>query len=74
MFEKLFVKLKDFEDHHQVLFALIVTFGIICFSWGVENILEKFIFPNKPVFGYITAILVGLFLLWLTKHIILHVM
>lgn len=74
MFSNLFDKLMNFEEHHQVVFALIVAFGIICFSWGIENILEYYIFPKKPLYGYITAISVGLSILWLTKHVILKVM
>lgn len=71
---RLFDKMKDFEEHHQVMFALVVVFAIVCFSWGIENILESYLFPKNPIYGYILAILIGLFLLWLSKYVILQVM
>lgn len=74
MFEKIFENLKEFEEHHQVFFALVVVLGVICFSWGVEKILEEYVFPHRPFYGYVFAISLGLFLLWLTKYILLEVM
>ncbi|MBA3954361.1 hypothetical protein H0X48_03535 [Candidatus Dependentiae bacterium] len=74
MMVELFNKIKNFEEHHQVLFALVVVLGIVCFSWGVENILESYLFPRNPVCGYVVAIAFGLFLLWLSKYVILQVM
>lgn len=73
MFAELFQKLNEFEDHHQVLFALIVTLGIVCFSWGIEKLLEEYIFPKRPLYGYLIAIVMGLVLLGLCKHVILRV-
>lgn len=74
MFTKIFDKLSTFGEHHQMLFAGVVTLGVILVSWGVEKILEEFIFPHKPRYGYVLTVLIGLSLLWLTKHVILHVL
>lgn len=74
MFVELFHKLKDLEEHHQVIFAILVVLGIVCFSWGIEKILEEYIFHKKPLCGYLCAIIIGLLLLWATKHILLKVM
>lgn len=74
MFTTIFNKLQTFEEHHQVLFSLIVVFGVILVSWGFEKILEEYIFPHRPFYGYVMAISIGLFMLWLTKHVILKVM
>jgi hypothetical protein len=74
MFSKLFKKLDTFEEHHQVLFALVVVLGIILISWGVEKILEEHIFPHRPFYGYVVVIVAGLAVLWLAKHVVLHVM
>ena len=73
MFGRLLEKINTFAAHHQVLVALVVALGIIFVTWGTEKILEDYIFPHKPLYGYITIILLGLFILWLTKHVILHV-
>lgn len=74
MFNTLFQKLQTLEEHHQVLFSLVVVLGIVLVSWGIEKILEEYIFPTKPLHGYFLVITFGLFLLWLTKHILLRVM
>lgn len=74
MFSRIIKKLDSFQDHHQVLFALIVVVSIIFISWGIEKILEEYIFPHKPFYGYVIAIGIGLFILLLAKHVILHVM
>lgn len=73
MFSKLIEKLNYLEDHHQMLVALFIAIGVVSFSWGVEKILEEYVFPKKPLYGYIVAIIGGLILLWLTKHFVLHV-
>ena len=72
MFSQILHKLSEYGENHQALFAIIVTLSLISISWGVESILELYFFPKKPVYGYIIAIAMGLILLWLTKHYILH--
>ncbi len=72
MFNKLWQKLLTFEDHHQAVFAIVIGFGILSASWGIEKLFDTYFFPQTPVSGYIFAIILGASLLWLTKHIILH--
>lgn len=72
MFNTLWERLHTFQDHHQMLFGLIVTFAIISASWGLEKLFETYLFPRKPVYGYFFAVIVGLCLLWFTKHLILQ--
>ena len=72
MFSEVLDKVSEFADHHQALFAVIVGFSFICASWGIEKILEHYLFPRKKPYGYIIAIVIGLTLLWLTQHYILH--
>ena len=72
MFKKLFEKLNDAAHHHQVIILLVVGFSIVCASWGVEGILEDYVFKSKTLAEYVSAILGGLSLLWITKHYILH--
>lgn len=71
MLHELWQKLHSFQDHHQILFALVAGFAVICTSWGLQKIFETFLFPSKP-YGYILAITLGLGLLWITKHVIMH--
>lgn len=68
MFANFFQKLSSFADHHQLLIAGIIAFSITSLTWGVEKLLESYLFPNKPRLGYAVAIIVGITLLWVTKH------
>ncbi|MBT4855643.1 hypothetical protein HOM50_01495 [bacterium] len=74
MFKDIFQKVAAFEHHHQAIFAIVVAIGIVLFSWGIEKILEEYLFPGKPLVGYIFTILLGVFLLWMTKVVVLNLM
>lgn len=73
MFTRLVERLNNLGERHQIIFTLIVAFCFICISWGVEKILEQYIFPHKPLHGYVLIIAAGLAVLWLIQHLILHV-
>ena len=74
MFNNIFEKVGAFEHHHQAIFAIVVAVGIVLFSWGIEKILEHYIFPRKPLAGYISMVVLGVFLLWMTKVVVLNLM
>lgn len=73
MFSELFTKFHSFESHHQVLFALITAFGVICATWGIEKILEHFL-GSKKLAGFVLSLFIGLGILWLTKYTIFEIM
>ena len=73
MFRRMIEKFNAAADHHQILCTVLVGLGLLLFSWGAERLLEKYFFPTQPVLGYSIAVVVGLFLLWFMKHVILHV-
>lgn len=73
MFEKLANKLSTFADHHQVAFALIVGFAAVCFTWGLEKLLEHYVGRHYAPLGYFLVLGGGLLLLWITKHFVLHI-
>lgn len=73
MFAKFFTKINGFADHHQFVFAIIVASCIIIASWAIEQILDRYIFPQKKLAGYIGAIFFALATLWMVKHFVLHV-
>lgn len=72
MFLKVFKKISTFADHHQALCAMIIGVSAISISWGVEKIFETYLILDNPLMGYGLAIFGGLFVLWLTKHYVLH--
>jgi hypothetical protein len=71
MFTELFKNFSTFAASHQILITGLIAFGLICLTWGIEKILETYLFPKKPIFGYLIAILGGIALLWTLKHVIL---
>ncbi|OGB97672.1 hypothetical protein A3F06_01090 [candidate division TM6 bacterium RIFCSPHIGHO2_12_FULL_36_22] len=74
MFSKMLHKVSQFEDHHQALFAIVIAIGVVFFSWGIEKLLEHHIFVKHPLFGYVFSIVFGVFLLWMTKVVVLNLM
>lgn len=71
-----FNKLSEFAHHHQAFFAAVMALAVIFCSWGIEKIIEEYfcpLFPNNRIFGYLLMIALGLGLLWVTQHFILHV-
>lgn len=73
MFAKLIQKIGTLADHHQILIAVLISFALICASWGTGRALDRYFLPHKPEYNYIIVIILALFILWLTKHVILHV-
>lgn len=72
MFSEIFHNLNNFANHHQVIIAAIVTLSFICVSWGIEKILEQYVFHKNSLYGYITLVILGVLVLWLVQHYILH--
>ncbi len=68
MFANFFQKMSTFADHHQLLIAGIIAFSVISLTWGVEKLLETYLYPNNPTRGYVVAVLLGITLLWVLKH------
>jgi len=74
MFGRLVEKLNNFASHHQFFFAALIALSIICISWGVERILDHYIFPRKKLMDYVIAIFGGLILFLCVQHFVLHVL
>jgi len=74
MFATLLNKFNELAHHHQLFFAGLAWFCFISLTWGIEKLLETYLFPQKPVIGYMIAATGGLVLLWITQHFILHVL
>lgn len=57
------------KKHHQVLFAIIITCGII-FVWrGIWDLIRSYWFPKNLLFSDISGIIIGLILLYLSHEI-----
>lgn len=73
MFKKLFDKFNSFAGRHQALITLTIIFALICITWGIEHLIEMY-FAQFEIYAYLGSIFLGLFLLWLTRHFMLHVL
>jgi len=73
MFSELFAKVGTFADHHQFIFAIVVAICVVIASWSIEQILERYVFHQKKLIGYVIALIIALLVLWLIKHFVLHV-
>ena len=74
MFSEFFSKFDSIAKHHQIFFTIIIAFCVIAISWGVEKILEEYVFYKNPLHGYIICVIGGLFMLYLVEHFILHIL
>lgn len=72
MFANFFNKLSTFADHHQLIIGSIIAISVILVTWGIEKILETYVFPKNRVRDYMIAVSLGLALLWLIKHFTLR--
>lgn len=72
MFASFFQKMSTFADHHQLLIGGIIAVSIILVTWGIEKLLETYVFKKNRAMDYIIAVSVGLTLLWVIKHFTLR--
>ena len=71
MLPKVLTKFMTISQNHQVIVGAMVTISVACFSWGIQHLLERFMFPNRRVLGYIVAAGLGFLFLWIAKQYIL---
>lgn len=72
MFASFFNKLSTFADHHQLIIGAIIAVSIILVTWGIERILETYVFKKNRGIDYLIAVSIGLSFLWIIKHFTLR--
>ena len=66
----IFHKFQHLKKHHQAIFALVISAGVI-FVWrGLWNLIDYLWLVNYPIWSYITGIVIGLIILYLSHKII----
>lgn len=58
------------EAHYQALFAVIITFAVVCIWHGFDQLIEIYVWPERPVLRAVTALLTGLGILAATHLIV----
>jgi len=66
---------ESFSDKHKrslkkVLFTIIIAFAIVAFWRGAWGILDVFLFPNNPLSSSVASLLIGIIILYFTKHLV----
>jgi len=53
----------------QVFYAIIIGFAVISFWRGIWGLLDLYLIPENPLLSHIVSILVGVLILYFTKHL-----
>lgn len=59
---------KKFERKHKIVFALAVGLSVIMFWRGAWGLMDLYLFPHSPTFSFIASIIIGLCILYFSKH------
>ena len=65
----LFQKVARMKSHHQIIFSILIFFGLVAMWNGGEGLMERYFFPNNPLFGHIFSIALGLVILGSTHYL-----
>jgi len=69
MFNNLIDTFLDLKNHHQILFALLITITLIVFWWSVEGICEEFLLHKKyRKISYLIAIIISFCILVMSNY------
>ncbi|MDP2628603.1 MAG: hypothetical protein Q8P15_01750 [Nanoarchaeota archaeon] len=65
---------KGEKNHHsrKVFYTIIIAFAIVSFWRGVWGLMDEFLFPASPTMSFTISIFIGIFILYLTKGLIKH--
>lgn len=73
MFSELLNNFNQLASQHQMVLAALVALSVITLTWGIEKLLETYLFPKQPVIGYVIAVTGSVTMLFIVQHFILHV-
>lgn len=54
----------------KILYTVLIAFAIVSFWRGVWGLMDVYLFPNNEVLSFSISVLIGLVILYFTKHII----
>lgn len=71
MLVQFFQKLPYLKTHHQIIFSLIVFFGVSAVWWSGYVLFDEYFFPNhRSHFRIFLAAFLGIIILILTNEIV----
>ncbi len=61
---------KQRRNFKTISYTILIAFAIVSFWRGVWGLMDIYLFPNNPVLSLSVSVLIGLVILYSTKHII----
>lgn len=61
---------KKKRNFKKILYTVIIAFAIVSFWRGVWGLMDLYFFPNNLPLSFSVSILIGILILYLTKHLI----
>ncbi len=54
----------------KILFTIIIAFAIVSFWRGIWGLMDLYLFPGNQVVSLSVSVLLGIIILYLTKHLL----
>lgn len=64
------MKNKKKSHLRKVIYALIIGFAVVSFWRGVWGLQDLYLFPENLVWSFFASILLGIIILYFTKHLV----
>ena len=61
---------KKKRNLRNILFTIIIAFAIVSFWRGIWGLMDLYLFPGNQVVSLSVSVLLGIIILYLTKHLL----
>lgn len=62
------VQFKKLKSHHQVIFALIISVGLIALWRGIWGLMDIYFFPSNQPLSLFLSVFLGIVMLFLVNY------
>mgnify|MGYP003975882261 FL=1 len=62
-------RISKLKSHHQIIFALLIGFAVVCFWRGVWGLLDEFLVPQLPITSFTVSLRLGIIILLITDYL-----
>jgi len=61
---------KKKRNLRNILFTIIIAFAIVSFWRGIWGLMDLYLFPENQVVSLLVSVLLGIIILYFTKHLL----
>lgn len=61
---------KEKRSLRKVIHTVIIAFAIVAFWRGTWGLMDLYLYPDNPLLSFSISILIGILILYLTKHLL----